>query len=286
MNNVNIAFHNVEKNFYDIKALKKVDFQFGSGEIFGLLGPSGAGKTTIIKILTGQLTQDNGTILINGSDQPGSGDISYRDFGVTLDQLGLYERLSCYDNLSMFAEIFRVPKSDIDHVLKKVGLTEAKKRPVHKLSKGMKQRLAFARAVLHRPRVLILDEPTGALDPATAYRIHELIEEQRERGAAILLTTHNMEEAEKLCDHIALLHEGVIVEKGSPQQICRKYNHLKQIDLVLKDGKILNVPCNKHSAQMIYKYLESEQIVSIHSSEPNLQSVFMELTGKKLEVMQ
>lgn len=128
-----------------------------------------------------------------------------------------------------------------------------------------------------------MDEPGSALDPATVKEIHHLIEREKEKGAAIFLTTHNMEEASKLCGHVALLHQGKIVEYGKPEEICRKYNHQNRIRILLKDGQQLTLPNESSTAGKIEELFASEQVESIHSTEPNLETVFLELTGRRLE---
>jgi len=201
-----------------------------------------------------------------------------------LDDQGLYERLSCYYNLKMFVEIYDINKANIERVLAQVGLMDAMKTPVSQLSKGMKQRLILARAIMHNPQLLFLDEPTSGLDPATALEIHQLIFDLRDSGTTIFLTTHNMAEATKLCDNVALLNEGKIVEYGVPDEICRKYNPKKIVSLLLKDGQILDLPIDKTSSEKIAEMFENELVESIHSSEPNLETVFIQLTGRKLEI--
>jgi len=278
-----IGLNNVSKAFADMAVLKDISFRINDGEIFGLLGPSGAGKTSVIKIISGQIKSDSGSVHILGNVIDNVSSRIYEKFGVVLDQPGLYDRLSCYDNLLIFAEIYGIDKLEIGSVLERVGLSEARKRPVEKISKGMKQRLVLARAIMHRPQILLLDEPTGALDPGTAHQIHELILEQKANGMAVLLTTHNMVEASKLCDRIVLLHEGSVIEAGSPDDICRKYDHQHRIRILLKNGEqreLINEPA---AAPVLYDYLSQGKIESIHSSEPNLETVFMELTGRKLE---
>ena len=193
--------------------------------------------------MTGQLRRSGGAYLL-GED---CGQLSecYSGIGMMMDNTGLYERLSCYDNLELFTGIYGIENAGkrIEEVLKAVGLWEARKRQVIQLSKGMKGRLALARAVMHEPQILFLDEPTSGLDPSTTKEIHKLILEQKERGATVFLTTHNMEEAQKLCDHVALLHEGNIVTMGEPDAIYRdQYNHVGQIQILLKNGAFLSVP--------------------------------------------
>jgi ABC-2 type transport system ATP-binding protein len=215
-----IGMKNIVKRFGEQMVLSGVTFAVKEREIFGLLGPSGAGKTTIINILTNQLPADGGTHRIG---------VSPFETGLMLDEDGLYVRLTCLENLHVFADIYGMPRTKSLEALRSVGLEDAAKKPVHKLSKGMRQRLSLARAILHAPKVLFLDEPTSGLDPATARGIHQLIERRREEGATIFLTTHNMEEAVKLCDNVALLHKGKIVEAGSPADICSRHHAIKTV---------------------------------------------------------
>ena len=252
------------------------------GEIFGLLGPSGAGKTTLIKMLTGQLVQDGGFAGLLGKDTRELGAPEHGQIGIMMDSFGLYERLSVHDNLAFYADIYRVSHSKIEDALKSIGLYEARKMAVLKLSKGMKNRLSLARALMNDARILFLDEPTSGLDPVTAKEIHAVLEKQREKGTTIFLTTHNMFEAESLCDHVALLHEGRIVEYGKPADICRKYNDLNQFRVTLKDGEVFLMENSSASAFRMKEYLEKGAIASIHSTEPTLETVFTKLTGKGL----
>lgn len=280
--NEKIVLKEVKQRFGDKEVLKGVSFSIQAGEIFGLLGPSGAGKTTIIKIITGQLKPTQGSALTDGKDAGKISGILYKKLGMMLDNYGLYGRLSCYDNLKLFAKIYDIPVSRIDEVLAKVGLADAQKTPAGKLSKGMRGRLVLARAVMNEPEILFLDEPTSGLDPSTTNWIHELILEEQKRGATIFLTTHNMAEAEKLCQHVALLHEGSIVEYGEPKEICRRYNHQNKLQIRLYDGTCMELKNDREAADTVKGYLETGSIETIHSTEPNLETVFMELTGKSL----
>lgn len=277
-----ITISNITHCFGEKEVLKGISLNVKQGEIIGLLGPSGAGKTTLIKIITGQLIPTSGSVMLAGHDmrKPDSG--VYRKIGMMMDDCGLYERLSCYDNLKLYADLYRIDHGRIGEVLEWVGLDKDRKRPVQRLSKGMKGRLMLARAVLHTPELLFLDEPTSGLDPATTRHIHELILRMRQEGTTVFLTTHNMTEAEKLCKHVALLHEGRIVEYGEPQEINRKYNHMNKLKIRLYGGMDMELPNTEEAADTVREYLLKRQIETIHSTEPNLEAVFLELTGRNL----
>lgn len=277
-----IEIADVMQEFNGKKVLDGICAKVHSGEIFGLLGPSGAGKTTLIKIVTGQLPPTSGNARILGKDAGKLTGMDRRNLGIMMEHFGLYERFSCYDNLKLFTGIFDAPKQRINEVLEAVGLYEARKTLVINLSKGMRNRLLLARVLLSNPKVLFLDEPTSGLDPATQEEIHGLIQREKEKGTTIFLTTHNMVEAEKLCDHIALLNEGKIVEYGVPLELCRKYHHQKKIRVHLYDGQDIELDIDKDAAKMIGSFLEQGRLETIHSTEPNLEMVFMELTGRKL----
>lgn len=276
-----ICIKELSKSFGHKKVLNHISLSVSEGELFGLLGPSGAGKTTLIKILTGQLSFI-GFAEILGRNCSKLDGIIFSEIGVVTDNSGIYERLSCYDNLLLFARLHNVKKSAIFDVLRRVGL-ENIKIAAGKLSKGMRQRLILARALLHRPRILFLDEPTSGLDPATAIDIHSLLLELKKEGATIFLTTHNMAEAHKLCDHVALLNEGEIVEYGVPGELCRKYNEENSITILTKDGRTVGVPNSPEQAERIAEFFLRDNVAAIHSSEPNLEKVFMRLTGKELD---
>lgn len=277
-----ISLTGITKVFGDRKVLEKITLQVNKGEIFGLLGPSGAGKTTLIKILTGQLKAEEGSSAINGIDSQKLSGKDHKGFGIMMDDFGVYERLSCFENLKIFARIYGIGNDKIYETLEAVGLDKARKTPASDLSKGMKSRLRLARVFMIDPQVLFLDEPTSGLDPATADEIQKMILAEKEKGKTIFLTTHTMSEAEKLCDHIALLNEGHIIEYGAPQEICRRYDHQKKISIHLSDGTDLQIPQDKSAADTIAELLRSGKTETIHTTEPNLETVFMELTGKEL----
>lgn len=277
-----IIVSGVTKSFGEKKVLDNISVEITKGEIFGLLGPSGAGKTTLIKILTGQLKAEQGTSVINGINSQKLTGKDYSGFGIMMDNLGVYERLSCFENLKIFARIYGISDDKIHKALEAVGLSNAKRTAASNLSKGMKSRLRLARVFMIDPEILFLDEPTSGLDPATAEEIHKMILKEKEKGKTIFLTTHTMTEAEKLCDNIALLNEGKIVEYGSPKEICRRYNHQKRIKIHLSDGTDKEIPHDENAAETIAELIRSGKAETIHTTEPDLETVFMELTGKEL----
>ena len=277
-----IRLEHISKKFGETTVLRDLNAVLHRGEILGFLGPSGAGKTTTIKILTGQLKPTSGDAYVLGIHAERIDETIYEQIGVVTDHSGVYERLTVYDNMRIFARILRVPQENIEELLKRVGLYEHRKKPAGKLSKGQAQRLVLARAVLHRPRVLFLDEPTSGLDPSTALDIHKLLQEQREAGMAIFLTTHNMEEAAKLCDHVALLNDGEIVEYGTPEELCLRYNQDKRYRVLLSDGSRLILGQNGEDVDRLSGLLRENRVNSLHSCEPTLESVFLTVTGRAL----
>ena len=277
-----IKLENVTRSFGDKEVLRGISLEIDEGEIFGMLGPSGAGKTTIINILTGQLSC-GGHAEIFGTDCGKIGREVYREIGAVLDNCGLYSRLSCMENMKLFAGIHGVPKGKIAEALEKVGLGGSEKTKADSLSKGMKQRLQLARAILHEPKLLFLDEPTSGLDPATAAEIHSLMRELQRGGTTIFLTTHNMDEAYRMCGRIALLNDGNIAECGNPAEICRKYSDISELSIVTSDEEKISLPNSPESADRVAELIRSGRLKAIHSAEPDLGTVFLKLTGKELD---
>lgn len=279
-----ISAENIVKAFDSKNVLNGISFTVYRGQIFGLLGPSGAGKTTLIKILTGQLGISGGTAEINGHNAHKLTARDRKKIGIMMDSFGIYERLSCYDNLKIFAEIYGVKRDGILKALKKTGLENAAKTTAAKLSKGMRSRLRLARVFMTDPDILFLDEPTSGLDPATADVIHKLMLAEKEKGRTVFLTTHTMSEAEKLCDNIVMINEGRIVEQGSPREICRRYDHQRMLKIHLSDGSDIQLPHNESASDSIADLIKTGRAETIHTTEPDLETVFMELTGKELAV--
>lgn len=279
-----IQIKDVCKAFDQRQVLNNISLSVEEGEIFGLLGPSGAGKTTLIKMLIGLLSATSGNIAILGKELDKKIDESFQSFGMVLDNDGLYDRLNCYDNLELYARIYSISnrKKVINDLLEKVGLIESSKKSVSNLSKGMRQRLSFARAILHSPKIVFLDEPTSGLDPATTLQIHSMMKTLKESGTTIFLTTHNMNEAQKMCDHLALLNEGNIVEEGTPEDICLHHRKKCEVNIEMTNGEKYMV--DSHDLLTVLQTVldTNNKIRSIHSNEPNLEEVFIELTGRDL----
>lgn len=279
-----IQIKDVCKAFDQRQVLNNISLSVEEGEIFGLLGPSGAGKTTLIKMLIGLLSATSGNIAILGKELDKKIDESFPSFGMVLDNDGLYDRLNCYDNLELYARIYSISnrKKVINDLLEKVGLIESSKKSVSNLSKGMRQRLSFARAILHSPKIVFLDEPTSGLDPATTLQIHSMMKTLKENGTTIFLTTHNMNEAQKMCDHLALLNEGNIVEEGTPEDICLHHRKKCEVNIEMTNGEKYMV--DSHDLLTVLQTVldTNNKIRSIHSNEPNLEEVFIELTGRDL----
>ena len=278
-----IQCQSLHKSYKANEVLKGINLDIPKGTIFGLLGPSGAGKTTLVKILTGQIAYNSGTVKVLEKTPASLTGNDKKKFGIMMDNFGIYERFSCGENLAIFADLYGVPSYRIKEILREVGLEKAYNKSASNLSKGMRARLQLARAFLHNPEIIFLDEPTSGLDPQTMKAIHKIITDKKNAGCTIFLTTHNMEEATKLCDKVALLNEGQIIEEGKPEDICRKYDHHKKIRLHLSNGENVELERNGESAEKISELLRAGRIETIHSTEPTLESVFLELTGKNLE---
>lgn len=273
-----VVSKNIVKTFGTKIALNKINFEIKEGEIFGFLGPSGSGKTTMINILTGQLLEDGGNSQLLGKDSHSLNSTDLEKIGIVSDKSGFYEKLSLEKNLLLYAKLYGVNLNRVDELLNKVGLLEGKSILAEQLSTGMKQRMLLARALINQPKILFLDEPTSGLDPTTSKSIHELLVDLKENGTTIFLTTHDMNEATLLCDNLALLNKGKLIEQGNPADIIQKYNTNKRIKVIYKNRE-----------ERIFDFseltkLNVNDIISIHSCEPTLEEIFIELTGEKLNV--
>jgi ABC-2 type transport system ATP-binding protein len=214
-----IRVENLVMDFRGLRALDGISFSVEAGEIFGFLGPNGAGKTTTIRILTGQLRPTAGKAWVMGCDVVTQRAALKPQIGVVFEYQNLYQRLSARDNLNFTANLYGVPKAWVDEALEQVGLSQRADDSLKKYSNGMKQRLMIARALLHRPKVLFLDEPTLGLDPNVARELRAFIAGLARGGVTVFLTTHYMEEADQLCKRVAILDQGQIVALDTPHHL-------------------------------------------------------------------
>ena len=218
-----IAAQNLTRNYNGLVAVDGISFDVEQGEIFGFLGPNGAGKTTTIRMLTGQLRPTAGQARVAGCDVVTERQRLKPQIGVVFEHQNIYERLSARDNLTFAARLYGVPKGRVDEMLARVGLQERSRERTKTFSNGMKQRLLIARALLHQPQVLFLDEPTRGLDPNVAREIRAIVADLARQGVTVFLTTHYMEEADQLSRRVAILDEGQIVALGTPKQLREQY---------------------------------------------------------------
>ncbi len=214
-----IQVNQLTRDYKNLRAVDQISFEVEAGEIFGFLGPNGAGKTTTIKMLTGQLRPTAGTAKVAGCDIVREREPLKARIGVVFEVQNIYERLSARDNLLFNARLYGVDKKRVDLVLAQVDLSDKADEKAKKYSNGMKQRLLIARALLHEPQIIFLDEPTKGLDPGVARAIRNLVLDLANGGVTIFLTTHYMEEADQLCKRVAILDRGRIAALGAPAQL-------------------------------------------------------------------
>lgn len=277
-----IEVQHLKKSFQSENALEDVSFSIEKGEIFGFLGPSGSGKTTTIKILTAQLEETGGSAYVLGQPAKEMKKSSNRNrFGILTDNSGLYTRLSIEENLLLYSKLYSLPTSAVKEALDFVNLYSERKKKVSQLSKGMIQRVTLARSIMHKPELLFLDEPTSALDPVNTTHIYNGLRKLNEAGTTIFLTTHDMSEAEVLCDRVAFLHSGRIKALGTPQELKKRFSN-DTITVELKDGTSHSIDNRAHEANKLYEWMKNEQIEKIYTNEPTLGDIFMQLTGSDL----
>ncbi|HBL49885.1 MAG TPA: ATP-binding protein [Firmicutes bacterium] len=280
-----ISVQNLKFSYTKQSFIKNISFNVFNGEIFGFLGPSGAGKSTLQKILTGLLTNYQGSVQVNGIEVKHHSSAFYEEIGVDFEFPSLYEKLTGRENLRYFASLYK-KQSDIDSLLKSVGLFADADKNVSDFSKGMKSRLNFIKALLHDPKLLFLDEPTSGLDPSNARQMKDIILQQKARGKTILLTTHNMYDATELCDRVAFIVDGDLRALDTPRNLIMskraskiKYSYLENGQEKEAEG-ILN---RTGEDVVLQKMISENRLLSIHSSEPTLNDVFVELTGRRLQ---
>lgn len=224
-----IKVNNIAKKFKDVEAVKGISFEVNKGEIVGLLGENGAGKTTTLRMLATMLKVTSGNATINGFDLVNEPEKVRHQIGILFGgEAGLYDRLTARENIEYFGQLNNMTdenlKSRTEELLKKFEMSEYADRRVGKFSKGMKQKVAIARSIIHDPEVMLFDEPTSGLDVSAAKIVHDFISDCKNEGKAIIFSSHTMDEVRKLCDRVIIIHKGSIVESGSFEELKQKYN--------------------------------------------------------------
>ena len=277
-----LTIQNLSKSFGKQKIIDGLSMSVPEGSVFGFIGKNGAGKTTTMKMVLGLLQPDSGSIFVCNEPVRFGQTKTNQYIGYLPDVPEFYNYMTPLNYLTLCGEVIGLSKTEItqrgQELLTLVGLDGVTKQ-IGGFSRGMKQRLMFARAILHQPKLLFLDEPTANLDPATSADVHALIREMNRQGTTIFLTTHNMEEAQELCDRVAFLNEGHLVEEGTPQALRLKYAE-DSVELCYQDGTTLRV---RKEPEAIREALKHEgRLLTIHSQEPDLKTIFLQLTGRDL----
>jgi ABC-2 type transport system ATP-binding protein len=312
MNTV-ISIDHLTRSFKETTAVNQLSLEVYAGEIFGFLGHNGAGKTTTVRLLNGVIEPTSGSMRVLGMDPQLDGTVLRARTGVLTETPSLDERLTAWDNLSIYADLYGVPRAEvhrrIDELLVEFDLADRAKERVGGYSKGMKQRLALARALLHKPELIFLDEPTSGLDPIAAHHVNELIERlARRENRTVFLATHNLVEAQRICDRVAVLEHGQLVALGTPAELARQYIHRLEVeievaeeqipttlsilrslpDLVLGEpskpnGSLVVTINQRESIPDVLTYLVQNQIrvYSLASQEANLEQVYFSLHAER-----
>ena len=304
MNAAIVQVENLTKKYGAVEALRGVSFEVHEGEVFGLLGPNGAGKTTTVEILEGLRTADSGRVTVCGLAPRAAGQQFKQEIGAVLQLTALPEKLRVAEALRLFAG-FYTRRRDTEELLKRFGLEDKRNTFYMHLSGGQKQRLALALALVNEPSVVFLDEPTAGLDPQVRREMYEIIEELRQEKKTILLTTHYIEEAERLCDRVAIIDHGRVIALGTPRELKQRSagttrievrlarpesdGALRQLDGVadcreFENSYVLHSTSAPQTIVALVKHLEARgnELASLEISTPSLEDVFLELTGRRL----
>jgi ABC-2 type transport system ATP-binding protein len=299
-----IQVQGLYKSYGEVAALRGIDFVVEEGEVFGLLGPNGAGKTTTVEILEGMRTPDRGLARVCGLDPERSGAQFKEMIGAVLQSTSLPDKLRVKEAIELFAQFYR-HRANTDDLLKRFQLDEKRNAFYSQLSGGQKQRLALAMALVNNPQVVFLDEPTAGLDPQVRREIYDIIEELRRDKKTVLLTTHYIEEAERLCDRVAIIDYGRVIKIGTPRELKHTSAGTTRIEVRLAkpvsngaldsldavasarefDGTyVIHSTRAPQTIVALVKYLESEnnELQSLEMFSPSLEDVFIELTGRRL----
>jgi ABC-2 type transport system ATP-binding protein len=299
-----IQVENLQKHYGTVQALCGVSFIVEQGEVFGLLGPNGAGKTTTIEILEGMRTPDSGKARVCGLDPERSGEKFKETIGAVLQSTALPDKIRVAEAIELFANFYR-DRADTTSLLKRFQLEEKASAYYNQLSGGQKQRLALAMALVNNPQVVFLDEPTAGLDPQVRREIYDIIEELRREKKTVLLTTHYIEEAERLCDRVAIVDHGKMIALGTPRELKQRSADTTRIEVRLAhpmmdgvlgqlegvndfrefDGTyVLHSVRPPQTIVALVKQLEADnnELQSLEMASPSLEDVFIELTGRRL----
>jgi fluoroquinolone transport system ATP-binding protein len=268
-----------------LPTLKNISFEVDDKEIFGFLGPSGAGKSTTQKVLTGVLKNYMGSVMLRGVEVNNIGKKFYENIGVAFEFPNLYLKFTALENLKLFSSFYTCEKHDPEELLKKVGLWEDRNLAVEAFSKGMRMRLNFIRAILHKPKLLFLDEPTSGLDPVNSRIIKDIILGLRDAGTTVFLTTHNMADADELCNRIAFMIDGQLPIIESPRKL--KLQHGKKSVMVRyrenNDERSAEFELEALGENKEFQRVINEcPIETIHTQEATLEDIFIKVTGKHL----
>jgi len=281
-----LAAEGIAYSYGDILAVDHISFQIDRGEVLGFLGPNGAGKTTTLKMLIGLLEPKGGSITILGEDMVKNREKVQAQIGVCFEEKSLYEDMSAAANLKFFASLFGIKDLDAAGLLERVGLPEDRKDKVANYSKGMKQRLMVARALVNQPQVLFLDEPTDGLDPVSSEAIRTVVMEEKARGVTVFLTTHDMMEADKLSDHVAFINEGEIAALDTPENLKHQYGKRVLKMRYYKDGELAQEEFSlddRETGSRIQEIIAGYDVLDMHTEEATLEDIFIQLTGKQLK---
>ena len=295
---VAISARDIRKSYGDLRAVDGVTFEVGHGEFFGILGPNGAGKTTTLEIIEGLREPDGGEVTVLGLRPWPRNPALLPRIGVQLQATSFFERLTVREQLRTFADLYRVPARRADEMLEVVGLTSSAATRTEKLSGGQAQRLSIACALVHRPDVLFLDEPTGALDPQARRNLWDLLRAIAAEGHTIVLTTHHMDEAETLCQRVAIMDHGKILQIGAPAALVRGLAHPVRISIesgllgqdearaiadgatVADDGVSLTFTTTE-PGPILARLADHKALTGLQVAGASLEDVFLQLTGRE-----
>jgi ABC-2 type transport system ATP-binding protein len=277
-----IEVDGLSRTFNGLQAVDRISFTVEAGEVFGFLGHNGAGKTTTIRMLSGQLRPTAGSARVAGCDVTTEQRRLKPVVGVVSENQNLYERMSGRENLAFAARLYGSAPERIDEVLDQVGMVERANDNVRHYSNGMKQRVLIARALLHRPEIIFLDEPTRGLDPVVAREIRRLVVQLSTQGVTVFLTTHYMEEADELCRRVAFLSDGRIVALDTPDNLKMAHGQ-KSLKATLDTGETLTIALDDEIAgKQLEELVSAGRLRTLHSTEATLEEVFIQIAGRGL----